>query len=164
MTLSIGNMWGICTKVRPLTGGMLPGSWDKAKIHFIGLNWHVRNSQGLEPGFVQLSGKTYKGWSGPWIRFQRVWAYRVTSEGSNNQERGFYSVPGWWLWLHWSLVWVWQWVWTVLPQPHLVWWLARWCIPLPVSVLMIRIWPSGFGNRCVINIASEFGGVNMGGQ
>lgn len=29
---------------------------------------------------------------------------------------------------------------------------------------MIRIWPSGFGNRCVINIAREFGGVNMGGQ
>lgn len=29
---------------------------------------------------------------------------------------------------------------------------------------MIRIWPSGFGNRCVINTAREFGGVNMGGQ
>lgn len=74
---SIGNMWGICTKVRPFTGGMLPGSWDKAKIHFIGLSWHMRNSQGLEPGFVQSLERLKKVGVGP---------------GSDSKESG---ITGW---------------------------------------------------------------------
>lgn len=50
-----------------------------------------------------------------------------------------------------------QWAWTVLPQPCLVQHLARWHIPVPVSVLVIRIWPNRFGNRWIIKIAREFG-------
>lgn len=148
---------------KTLTGGMEPGSWGKAKIHFSGLGWHMRNSQGLEPGFVQLSGKTHKGWSGPWIRFQSL----GLQGGLRKQQQ-----LGEWLLIHpWLVVVVALQLGVGLTMS--LSWVSSATSPLVIGKtthssacfsscdqdLAQWVW-----NRCVINIAREFGGVNIGGQ